>query len=324
MTSFIWILSFIPIVLISLLISAILCSTPINAAQSSKELTVKILSPKSGQTVNPGVLTVTGTSSDNVTTNCKVLVDLNNLKPYQNSIATGAGGANDYSTWKFTYTSKYHLIQLGRNEITSKLTCVDNGGTSLAKWYSVNITGATSNTTPRNIVNTQKTQETSPSSSFTANTVNNKADSGNTSSKETIYRETIAATNQTGKPFTLSTHVMDAGKANTTSTPRRAISTSISTVPTTTNLSDNPVVKEDGKPFANTGVKENHKNTNPKHDSNKNTKENSDDTNTKNRSKHHEHDGADSHDNSRHRNHTPNDTHSKHHDSFFNGDTFFE
>jgi hypothetical protein len=312
MASFIWILSFIPIVLISLLISAILCSTPINAAQPSKELSVKILSPKAGQTVNPGVLTVTGTSSDNVTTNCKVLVDLNNLKPYQNSIPTGAQGANDYSTWKFTYTSKYHLIQLGRNEITSKLTCIDNSGTSLAKWYSVNITGATSNNIPRNIANTQ---EASPSSSLTTNAVKNKADSGNTSSsKDNVYGERIAATNQTGKPFTLSTHVMDAGKANTTVTPRRAISTSISTVPTTTNLSDNPVVKEDGKPSDNNGVNENLKNT-EKH---------SDDSNTKNHSKHHEHDRADSHDNSRHRNHTPNDTHSKHHDSFFDGDTFFE
>lgn len=316
MASFIWILSFIPIVLILVLISSILCSTPINAAQPSKELSVKILSPKAGQTVNPGVVTVTGTSSDNVTTNCKVLVDLNDLKPYQNSTATGARGANDYSTWKFTYTSKYHLIQLGRNEITSKLTCIDNSGSSLAKWYSVNITGATSNTTPRNIVNTQ---ETSPSSSFTADTVKNKADSGNTSSKDTVYRERIAASNQTDRPFTLSTHVMDAGKANTTVTPRRAISTSISTVPTTTNLSDNPVVKEDGKPFDNTGVKENQE-----HDSNKNTEKHSDDSNTKNHSKHHEHDRVDSHDNSRHRNHTPNDTHSKHHDSFFDGDTFFE
>lgn len=312
MASFIWILSFIPIILISLLISAILCSTPINAAQPSKELSIKIVSPKAGQTVNPGVLTVTGTSSDNVTTNCKVLVDLNDLKPYQNSIATGARGANDYSTWKFTYTSKYHLIQLGRNEITSKLTCIDNSGTSLAKWNSINITGATSNTTLRNIVNTQ---ETSSSSSLTTNTVKNKADSGNTSSKDTVYRERIAAaTNQTGKPFTLSTHVMDAGKANTTIIPRRAISTSISTVPTTTNLNDNPVVKEDGKPFDNNDVKENHKNT----------EKPSDNSNTKNHSKHHEHDGADSHANSRHRNHTPNDTHSKHHDSFFNGDTFFE
>jgi hypothetical protein len=311
MASFIWILSFIPIVLISLLISAILCSTPINGAQPSKELSIKILSPKAGQTVNPGVLTVTGTSSDNVTTNCKVLVDLNDLKPYQNSIPTGAQGANDYSTWKFTYSSKYHLIQLGRNEITSKLTCVDNSGTSLAKWYSVNITGATSNTTPRNIVNTQ---ETSPSSSLTANTVKNKADSSNSSSKDTVYRERIVATNQTGKPFTLSTHIIDAGKANTTIIPRRAVSTSISTVPTTTNLSDNPVVKEDGKPSDNNSVEENHKNT----------KKHSDDSNTKNHSKQHEPNRVDSHDNSRHRNHTPNDTHSKHHNSFFHGDTFFE
>jgi hypothetical protein len=311
MTSFILILSFIPIMLISVLIFVILCSTPINAAQPSKELSIKILSPKAGQTVNSGVLTVTGTSSDNVTTNCKVLVDLNNLKPYQNSVATGARGANDYSTWKFTYTSKYHLIQLGKNEITSKLTCIDNSGTSLAKWYSVNITGTTSNTTLRNIVNTQ---ETSPSSSLTANTVKANADSVNTSSssKDTVYRERIAATNQTGKPFTLSTHVMDAGKANTTIIPRRSISTSISTGPTTTNPNDNPVKKEDGKPLDNNGVKENHNKLNLKHDSNNNSKKHSDGSNTKNHPKHHEDDGTDGHNKS------------KHHDSFFGGDTFFE
>ena len=294
MASFIWILSFIPIVLILVLISSILCSTPINAAQPSRELSIKIVSPKAGQTVKSGVLTVTGTSSDNVTTNCKVLVDLNDLKPYQNSTATGARGANDYSTWKFTYTSKYHIIQPGRNEITSKLICIDNNGTSSAKWYSVNITGATSNTPLRNIVNTQKT---SPSSSFTVTTVKDKAGPSTISSKDTVYRGRIG-TNETGKRFALSTHLIDAGKPKTTIIPRAAASTSISTPPTNIKVNDNPVEKEDGKSFGKNGINENHNKLKHKHDSNDNTK--------------------------KHQIHNPHDKHSKHHNSFFGTDTFFE
>jgi hypothetical protein len=313
MPSFIWLLSFIPIVVILFLISVIICTTPINAAQAPNGLSIKIVSLKPGQTVNSGVLTIAGTSSDNVTTDCKVLVDLNDLKPYQNSTATGARGANDYSTWKFTYTSKYHIIQPGRNEITSKLICIGNNGTSLAKWYSVNITGATSNTALRNIVSTQKTSQ---SSSLTAAAVKDKADLNTTSSKDPVYRGRIAATNQTDKHFVLSTHMVDAGKVNTTITPKRVISTSISTVPTATNVNDNPVEKEDGKPLDNNGVKENHNKLNNKDDSNNHTKKHSVDSNTKKHS-------VDSN-TKKHSVDSNTKKHSKHHDSFFGGDTFFE
>jgi hypothetical protein len=103
-------------------------------------LAVKISSPTAGQEVPVGELNITGTSTDNPTTNCKVYVDWNDQKPFQNATATGLGGENDYSNWTFTYTKDYHLITNGTNELTSKLTCYDNF-TDSTKWNSVNITG---------------------------------------------------------------------------------------------------------------------------------------------------------------------------------------
>ena len=75
-----------------------------------------------------------------------VYADLNNVKPFQKAIAAGLGGVNDYSTWDYTYTDKYHLITNGTNNLTSKLSCLNNnGGTAnLTTYYSVNVTGLTS------------------------------------------------------------------------------------------------------------------------------------------------------------------------------------
>jgi hypothetical protein len=101
---------------------------------------VKISSPSVGQEVPIGELNITGTSTDNATTDCKVYVDWNDQKPFQNATATGPGGENDYSNWTFTYTKDYHLITNGTNELTSKLICYDNF-TDSTKWNSVNITG---------------------------------------------------------------------------------------------------------------------------------------------------------------------------------------
>jgi hypothetical protein len=103
-------------------------------------IAIKISSPTAGQEVPVGELNITGTSTDNATTDCKVYVDWNDQKPFQNATATGLGGENDYSNWTFTYTKDYHLITNGTNELTSKLICYD-GLTDLTKWNSVNITG---------------------------------------------------------------------------------------------------------------------------------------------------------------------------------------
>ena len=101
---------------------------------------VKITSPTAGQETPVGELNITGTSTDNATTDCTVYADWNNLKPFQKAIATGPGGVNDYSTWSFTYTDKYHLITNGTNELTSKLSCISNP-TNLTKWNSIAVTG---------------------------------------------------------------------------------------------------------------------------------------------------------------------------------------
>jgi hypothetical protein len=110
---------------------------------------IKITSPSTGQQVPAGELTISGISTDNATTDCTVYTDWNNLKPFQTAVATGPGGVNDYSRWTFTYTNNYHLITNGTNNLTSKLSCIDdsNGSTAnLTKFYSINVIGiATTN-----------------------------------------------------------------------------------------------------------------------------------------------------------------------------------
>src|SRR5215210_7625568 len=107
-------------------------------------LGIKITSPSTGQQVPTGELTISGISTDNVNTDCTVYADINNTKPFQKALATGPGGLDDYSTWTFAYTDDYHLITNGTNDLTSKLSCIDdsNGGTAnLTKSYSVNVIG---------------------------------------------------------------------------------------------------------------------------------------------------------------------------------------
>src|SRR5918996_5576997 len=131
----------------------LICAFPANSAiyaqQPQQQLQqqvigVKITSPSTGQQVPAGELTISGISTDNITTDCQVSVDVNDVKPLQNAIATGPGGINDYSTWQFTYTEDYQLIKEGVNELTSKLSCVDESNPSTAnliKWDSINVTG---------------------------------------------------------------------------------------------------------------------------------------------------------------------------------------
>src|SRR5215208_2600613 len=113
-------------------------------AQQDNKIGVKIISPITGQQVPVGELTISGTSTDNATSDCTVYADWNNLKPFQTATATGPGGANDYSRWTFTYTNNYHLITNGTNNLTSKLSCVGDhsngaGTANLTKSYSVNV-----------------------------------------------------------------------------------------------------------------------------------------------------------------------------------------
>ena len=115
-------------------------------------ISIKIESPLSNQQVPVGELTISGTSSDNSSSQCQVYLDWNNLKPYQLATPSGSNGSADFSKWSFTYTSKYHLIQTGLNDLTSKITClVPTGGPTVTKWYSINVTGTTTSNQSTNV-----------------------------------------------------------------------------------------------------------------------------------------------------------------------------
>jgi len=111
----------------------------ISDAKFTPKMYVKITSHKNADTVPAGELSINGTSSDTASRDCIVEVDWNNEKPSQIVTPTGPGGSSDYSTWTFNYTKKYHEIEVGPNELTSKLTCINPG--PLTKWFSVTLTG---------------------------------------------------------------------------------------------------------------------------------------------------------------------------------------
>ncbi|MBV9178439.1 MAG: hypothetical protein JO297_15545 [Nitrososphaeraceae archaeon] len=114
---------------------------PLPASQLSSPIAhgVKITSPIKGQDVPTGILTIAGTSKDNVTSDCHVSIIVNGRKPYQNVTATGPSGSKDYSKWSVTLSPKYALIKQGANKITAKFSC--NPNPTIASFYSVNVTG---------------------------------------------------------------------------------------------------------------------------------------------------------------------------------------
>src|SRR5215211_8404948 len=132
-------------------------------SNNNNNVGIKITSPVTGQKVPVGELVVSGTSTDNATTDCQEYVDVNDIKPMQNTTAAGVGGQNDYSNWTFTYTSKYHLILEGINELTAKLSCINNPA-NVKKYYSVNVTGVA---TPLVAIN--NTTTIAPTSTSTSN-----------------------------------------------------------------------------------------------------------------------------------------------------------
>jgi hypothetical protein len=113
---------------------------------NSSELHVKITSPIEGQGISAGKnFTMSGTSSDNSATDCRVYAGLNRLKPYPPAIAAGPGGTADYSKWYFNYSPAYHTATDGNNRLTAKLSC--NGNPGLVKYDTMNITGVTATRT---------------------------------------------------------------------------------------------------------------------------------------------------------------------------------
>jgi len=104
-------------------------------------LTVNINTPFDSANVPSGDLTIYGTSSDDDTKNCQVYADWNDLKPMQLVTPNGPKGNADYSKWSYTYTGNYHNIVEGSNELTSKITCLDQGQNASSQFYSINVTG---------------------------------------------------------------------------------------------------------------------------------------------------------------------------------------
>ena len=127
------------------LISHASAQQPVLPPAPPLEIGVKITSPTTGQNVPAGEdqqLHIAGTSTDNSNSNCKVTVIVNGVKPYQPVTANGSSGINDYSTWNYLLNSSYtSLKDSSDNKITSKLVC----GPELTKWYSVNVTGISLN-----------------------------------------------------------------------------------------------------------------------------------------------------------------------------------
>lgn len=144
-----------------ILISSVICS-PVLA--QIPPASVKITTPYDSAKVPSGELTIYGTSSDDDTKNCQVFADWNDLKPMQNVTPQGPNGNEDYSKWSYTYTSGYHNIVEGSNELTSKITCYDQAQNAISKSYSINVTGKndgseTNNTVQRSDVNTDTKNE---------------------------------------------------------------------------------------------------------------------------------------------------------------------
>ena len=150
---------------IIILVSATVTDTAIYA-QLQNILGLKITSHEQGQEVPVGELTISGTSTDNATSDCIVYADVNDIKPFQKAIATGPGGENDYSTWNYTYTNNYHLITNGTNELTAKLSCVSTP-TNLTKWNSVIVVGVMNKNQQQQPILTSTVNDTSISDDST-------------------------------------------------------------------------------------------------------------------------------------------------------------
>ena len=125
---------------------------------------LNITSPTKGQQGPIGKdLTILGTSIGNASTsNCQVIVGLDEIRPYPSATGTGPGGAKDYSKWSFTLTPKYATLKPGPdNKITARYKCsgtsINNDNPNLILIKSVNVTGvATATNIPANQLQQQQ------------------------------------------------------------------------------------------------------------------------------------------------------------------------
>jgi hypothetical protein len=125
-----------------LLLTNVLYAVPLSP--TSQLPSIKITSPHKSQQIRVGSnILVSGKSSPPPGishTGCTVSVLLNDVKPYQKTVALGHGGKGDFSVWHYTITHKYASLKLGQNKITSKISCIASPS-NLTKFNSVNVTG---------------------------------------------------------------------------------------------------------------------------------------------------------------------------------------
>jgi hypothetical protein len=193
--------------------TSVTASTSSSSTNPEQHITkIKITSPTKGQQVSVGKdLTISGTSIDNTTANstdCKVSVIANKVRPYQNTTATGPGGATDYSKWNFVLTSKYTTIKPGENRITARYGCANNA--ALTSFSSVNVTG----------VSSAATNSTNATTSTAASTITNPATTTTTKLNATTTAQ--AHTTTTGGATTQQQHPVTTNSNNLASASNSA------------------------------------------------------------------------------------------------------
>ncbi|MDW3613430.1 MAG: hypothetical protein QN773_03005 [Nitrososphaeraceae archaeon] len=123
---------------------------------------VKILNLIPFQNVDLKELVISGESSDTAAKDCSVHVLVNGVQPYQSAVASGTGGATDFSQWKFVLHEQYTHLNEGNNKITAKLVCKS----APTRWSSVVVNGVPnsniSETAPIDTTQQSNVSETAP------------------------------------------------------------------------------------------------------------------------------------------------------------------
>ncbi|HEY7108916.1 MAG TPA: hypothetical protein VH415_05795, partial [Nitrososphaeraceae archaeon] len=119
---------------------------------------IKILNLMPSQKVDlKKEMVITGESSDTTAKDCSVYVIVNGVQPYQSAVASGTGGATDFSQWKFVLHEQYTHLNEGNNKITAKLLCT----TAPTRWYSVVVNGVPNSNVSETVAPVESTQQQS-------------------------------------------------------------------------------------------------------------------------------------------------------------------
>ncbi len=215
---------------IVLFVFSLYSGNPLLFSQNSTQLptsaipteTINIVKPVATQNVSIGdELKISGQSSDNNLKNCSVSVIVNNLKPYQNAVAKGPGGSNDFSQWEFVLSNNYTHVINGQNKITSKLLCP----TELTRWFSVVVNGVSGDSIQQEFSPVQENihQNTPVTNSSASNDLspaqeNVQQNTPVTNSSNTDYIDTTKSTGTNDIDTTKSTGTNDIDTTKSTGT----------------------------------------------------------------------------------------------------------